>query len=61
MTTTQWNAGDPLGNPGGLYRGPTSMIKLIHYKRCACGRVNHVQCSIIIITGGVPARVYEWK
>ena len=29
MINTQCNTGDPLETPGGLYRGPPSMIMLI--------------------------------
>ena len=43
----QCNAGYPLETPGGLYRGPPSMlINVDKIKRCACETLNQVQCSI---------------
>ena len=47
MINKQCNAGDPLENPGGLYRGPPSMLINVNtIKRCACETLNQVQCSI---------------
>ena len=47
MINKQCNAGDPLETPGGLYRGPPSMlINVNSIKRCACETLNQVQCSI---------------
>ena len=48
MSNNQFNAGDPLETPEGLYREPPSMLRLIQYKRCACETVNEVHCSITI-------------
>ena len=43
MNNKPCNTGDPLETPGGLYRGPPSMFKmLIQYKSCACETVNKV-------------------
>ena len=40
----QCNAGDPLETPGGLYRGPPSMVINVNtIKRCACETLNQVQ------------------
>ena len=47
MINKQCNAGDPLETPGGLYRGPPSMLTNVNtIKRCACEPLNKVQCSI---------------
>ena len=47
MINKQCNAGDPLETPGGLYRGPPSMLINVNtIKRCACETLNQVQCSI---------------
>ena len=41
------NAGDPLETPGGLYRGPPSMLINVNtIKRCACRTLDQVQCLI---------------
>ena len=49
MINTRCNAGDPLETPGGLYRGPPSMLINVNtIKRCACEILNQVQCSITI-------------
>ena len=48
MINRQCNEGDPLETPGGLYRGPPSM--LITIKRCACETLNQVQCSITMMS-----------
>ena len=47
MINKQCNAGDPLETPGGLYRGPPSMLINVNtIKRRACQTLNQVQCSI---------------
>ena len=47
MINKQCNAGDPLETPGGLYRGPPSMLINVNtIKRSACETLNQVQCSI---------------
>ena len=47
MINKQCNAGDLLETPGGLYRGPPSiLINVNTIKRYACETLNQVQCSI---------------
>ena len=47
LVNRQCNADDPLKTSGGLYRGPPSMLIYVNtIKRCACDRLNQVQCSI---------------
>ena len=47
MINKPCKAGDPLETPGGLYRGPPSMlINANTVKRSACETLNQVQCSI---------------
>ena len=47
MINKQCNAGDRLETPGGLYRGPPSMlINDNTIQRCAYETLNQVQCSI---------------
>ena len=47
MINKQCKAGDPLETPGGLYRGPPSMLINVNtIKRCACVTLNQVQFSI---------------
>ena len=47
MINKQCNAGDPLETPGGLDRGPPSiLINVNTIKKCAFETLNQVQCSI---------------
>ena len=47
MINKQCSAGDRLETPGGLYRGPPSMLINVNtIKICACETLNQVQCSI---------------
>ena len=50
MINKQCNAGDPLETPGGLYRGPPSMLINVNtIKRSACEILNQVECSINVL------------
>ena len=47
MEKKQCNAGDPLETPGGLYRGPPSLLINVNtIKICSGETLNQVQCSI---------------
>ena len=48
MINKQCNAGDPLETPGGLYRGPPTLVNVNTIKLCPRETLNQVQCSITI-------------